>query len=452
MLLIMLPVIAVNLFIPATNAYAANKVNSSIHQQVHEFRLQNGLKLLVKPDSRYPLAMVQIWYGVGSGMETAAQNGISHLLEHMMFKPTQADPFGTIYQELNRVGAQGNAFTSHDYSFYYHFLAKQHLELSFQLESQRMQGVIFTPEDLIHEKQIVAEEQATRLADDPYLAGYDALYRLAFGTHPYALPIIGRRQSQNSITYTQLKNWYSDYYRPENAILVVMGDVLPEPIFQLTQKYFSKLSNPPLQTKTQAKPSILPKPPLQQTLASPVKVGMLLQGYHVPGIKTAHPQWQAYALELLAAWWDSGINSHLTRALVQEQRVADQVRVIYSPLWAENSLFIIEALPAAGVSLKQLEQYLNRELQRIGNELLSDIPLQRVKNQIRATAVFEQDSLFTQAKILGQAEVIGLPWWEDALYLERIDSISAEQLQRVMQKFIRPELKFTLMQQHKSKH
>jgi len=245
-------------------------------------------------------------------------------------------------------------------------------------------------------------------------------------------------------------SWYQQFYQPKNAIIVIVGDVSPQAVFKLAQDFFADITNLTLsainiapQASQQAQQKLQP---LNTNIAAKTRVGMLLQAFKVPVIRTTQPLWEAYALEVLAAWLDSGINSRLTKNLVKDKLLANQVAVIYSPLTRQDSLFIIEALPAHNISLTQLEHELNQEIEQLKQEKITEKTLSRIKNQIIATAIFEQDSIQTQAKIIGQAEVVGIHWSDDAKYIERIKSVTAIQLQQVLKKYFVPELKTTIFQ------
>jgi len=413
-------------------------------QQAQEFFLSNGLKLIVKPDHRAPIAVFQIWYKVGSVDEPSGQSGISHMLEHLMYKGTKIDPEGHLFKSMNRIGAQGNAFTSRDYSYFFHKLEKSHLAIAFQLEAARMQHLSLNQYLFDLEKQVVKEEKATRRSNDPYIDVYDKLYSLAFPQHGYATPIIGYQHDMEKLSLSQVQSWYQHYYQPGNAVIVVSGDVKPQEVIKLSEQYFGNIPSSKV-SRTPHKP-LLKQVEKRFVFPNSLPVGMLLIGFKVPVITTAAPVWEAYALEVLAGWLDSGSHSYLSRKLIKEQQLASQVKIGYSLLSRYDNLFMIELLPANGATLDKLEKAINREIQQLKMQLISDRELQIIKNQIISTAVFEQDSQHIQAKIIGQAEAIGLNWREDAKYVEHIQKITAKQIQQVLRKYFVAVKKTTIIQ------
>jgi len=416
--------------------------------EISELVLANGLKIIVKPDHRSSIVVFQIWYKVGSAYETPGITGISHLLEHLMYKGIKSDPSGKLFKAMNRIGAKGNAFTSRDFSYYFHQLEKTHLALAFELEAERMQNLLFRPEVIELEKRVIEQEQKTRLAEDPYLSAYDNLYQLAYGNTGYGLPVIGLGNDVRNLSLNQINSWYQQYYQPSNATVVISGDILPQKAFKLAKQYFSVLPNQSFRHEKTTEPNQIPIQKIQKRLelSAPLNIGMLLQAYQVPVISTSQPPWEAYALEVLAGWLDSGSDSILNQVLVKKLQLATEINIIYSPIARYETLFILELIPAKGASLIDLEQRVTQLIDQLKTQLMSQTNLKRIKNQIIATAIYEKDSLFTQAKIIGQAESVGINWRDDAKYVERIKGISAHQVQKVLQKYFIPKRRTSIIQ------
>jgi len=403
---------------------------------IKELILPNGLKVIVKPDHRTPTVVLQIWYKVGSADEVKGSTGISHLLEHMMFFSSQNILMWQSFNQLSRVGALGNAYTERDYSYYYHILGKQYLALALQLEASRMAHLSPVISEFNTERKVVWEEIYNRIGKEPIIPAYNKLYELAFKNQAYQFPVIGRVEDLENLTLAKIMTWYNSYYSPDNAVLVVVGDIKASDVFLLAEKYFTAIKK----TKVINKPRHFAKTASKKTkvryvMSDAKKAGALLLAYRVPSINTSIPQWQAYALEVVAGWFESGRNSRLSRVLIKEQKLASAITVSYASMSKKETLFIIEALPAQGVLITELEQALVAEIAAIKTELIAPDDLQKIKNQMLATEIFDRDSLFTQAKIIGQAEAIGIHWSDDAQYIARINNVSAEQLKKVLQQY-----------------
>ncbi len=419
------------------------------------FMLENGLKVIIRPDHRAPVAVVQIWYKTGSANESPGKRGISHLLEHMMFKSHNNPQLAQDFWQLTRIGAKRNAFTHRDYTFYFYIADKAALPRMLHLEAERMQGLYASEKSLIIEKKIIREEFNNQLSKDPFYFLDDLIYQKAFPDSGYQYPIIGNFSDIQKLSLQQLSQWHRQYYTPDNAVLVVAGDVNASEVFHWADRYFSPITkrrdssiNPQITLKT-SHPST-PRSEIHYILPhrkdSSTSTGKLLMGFRVPSIKTAVPQQDAYALEVLAGWLDSGVHSRLPRALIWDKQKAQDISVRYGLMTRYDSLFIIEAMPLKDISMTQLEQAIKDELKTIRQQLISERELQEVKNQMIAAEVFERDSTYTQAKIIGQAEVIDIPWSEDAKYIERIKSVTAEQVQKVLNKYFTANNRITIIQ------
>lgn len=414
-------------------------------QSIQEHTLDNGLKVIVKNDDRSPTVAFQLWYKMGSSYETPGKTGISHLLEHLMYKGYNNRQLNETLAQLNQIGARGNAFTGRDHTYFFHMLNKQHIHLPFQLEALRMDRLSATKHEFDIEKKVVLEEMQTRINRDPYIPVHQQLYKLAFSEHHYQHPVIGYTHDINKLTLNDAQRWHQDYYTPDNATLVITGDVNAQAMFRLAQRYFGfirkqlKKNQTPLNKTTKSKIK-------RYNMPEPIQVGMVLFAFKVPSLVTAQPDWEAYALEILASWFDSGSDSILTKALVRKLTIANEISVIYSSMSRFNNLFIIEAIPAKNTSLTVLEATLNHELKQLHDHITNEATLQKIKNQMIATEIFERDSLYTQAKIIGQAETIGISWKEDANYIKRINAVTTQQIQSVFNKYFTDSNKLTVVQ------
>lgn len=432
---------------------------------ISELVLSNGLKIIVKPDQRSPIAVFQIWYKVGSANEQQGYTGISHLLEHLMYRGMKNPSLDAVYREIDSIGTQGNAYTGRDHTFYYHILGNKYLPLAFAVEAERMKNLVVDINDFKIEKNVIHEEWSDSISKDPYLPASNALYHYAFQYEAYQFPVIGQMADQDALTLPLVLNWHRVHYTPDNATLVIVGDIKTSAVFALARKYFSGINKKAkispaqlsgdkknlLENKLPDKTLPEKKLPVKKTvkrfiMPETTKVAMILLAFKVPSIKTSEPAWEAYALDVLAGWFDSGFHSRLTKALIRDRQVAHEVFVHYSPMNRKQSLFIIEATPANNVSVQQLEQAIIAEIKQIRNEVISPETLQKVKNQMIATEIFERDSMYIQAKIIGQAESVGIPWSEDAQYMSRIKAVTTEQVNTVLQQYINLDKQFIVIQ------
>ncbi|HRD66085.1 MAG TPA: pitrilysin family protein [Candidatus Competibacter sp.] len=402
---------------------------------VHEFTLANGLKVLVREDHRAPVVVSQIWYKVGSSYEPSGLTGISHLLEHMMFKGTPDVPGGEFSRIIAANGGDENAFTSHDYTAYFQTLEKDRLETSFRLEADRMRHLLLKPEEVAKETQVVAEERRLRTDDQPESLTQEQFMAAAYVTSPYRHPVIGWMQDIQSITPDDLKSWYQRWYAPNNATLVVVGDVDPAKVRELAEKHFG-----PLQPSTLA--SLKPAAEVPQqgerriVVKAPAEVPYVALGYKAPTLKTAAEDWEPYALAVLDGVLDGGTSSRLSRNLVRGDQVAVAAGTSYSPVSRLDELFVLAGNPAPGRTSAELEQALRAEVARLREDLVGTDELERVVAQVVAADVYRRDSMFYQGMRLGTLETVGLGWSKLDDYVQRIQAVTPEQVREVARKYL----------------
>jgi len=402
---------------------------------VHEFTLANGLKVLVREDHRAPVAVSQIWYKVGSSYEPSGLTGISHLLEHLMFKGTPTVPGGEFSRLIAANGGKENAFTSRDFTAYFQTMEKERLELSFRLEADRMRHLLLKPEDVTKEAQVVTEERRLRTEDQPEALTQERFHAAAYVTSPYRNPIIGWMQDIQAIRPDDLKHWYQRWYAPNNATLVVVGDVDPAKVRELAEKYFGPLP-----------PSELTPPRLDQevpqlgerriVVKTPAEVPYVALGYKAPTFKTAAEDWEPYALDVLDGVLDAGSSGRISRNLIRGSQIAAAAGTGYTPTARLEELFVLEGNPAPGRTSSDLEQALRAEVAKLREELISAEELARVVAQVAATDVYQQDSLFYQAMRLGTLETVGLGWSKFDNYVQRIQAVTPEQVRAVARKYL----------------
>lgn len=401
----------------------------------HERVLDNGLKVIVKEDHRAPVVVSQIWYRVGSAQEHNGITGISHLLEHMMFKGTEKYPAEEFTSALAEIGARDNAFTGRDYTAYFQVMGREHLELSFDIESDRMTNLILTQEDFTSEREVVKEERRLRTDDDPNALVYEQLSAAAFTSSPYHHPVIGWMNDLEHLELEDLSRWYQRWYAPNNATLVVVGDVDPEAVFDLARKYFSAIERRPVHD---SKPRVEPAQagPRRIKVKAVAKLPYVLLGYKAPNLTTAEQDWEPYALSVLSGVLDGGRSARLSKHLVREKELAASAGAGYHLYTRYPSLFLLEAIPAPQHGLDAVEQALYAEIRALQEDLVSEQELARVKAQVIASEVYAQDSIRAQAGLIGRLESAGLGWRVMDEYIPRINAVSVEQVRQVARRYL----------------
>ncbi len=411
---------------------------------VQEYQLDNGLKILVKEDHRAPVVVSQVWYKVGSSYEHEGITGISHALEHMMFKGTEKHAPGEFSRIISENGGRENAFTGADYTAYFQTLESSRLPISMELEADRMRHLIVLEEEFMKEIEVVKEERRWRTEDKPQSFTYEVAMSTAFQTGPYRHPIVGWMNDLDNMTANDLRDWYQQWYAPNNATLVVSGDVNAEEVYQLAKKYFGPLpANEPIVVAH--RPEVIQNGIKRITVKRPAELPYLLMAYKVPVLKTAIdqpelvPEWEPYALEVLASVLGGSGSARFASNLVRGKEIASSVGVGYNFSARLDHLFTISGTPAKDHTVVQLEAAVNEEIEKLKNNLVSDSELQRIKAQVVSNDTYERDSVFYQAMILGIFETVGLSWKEADKYVESIKAVTAEQVQIVAKKYLQED-------------
>jgi zinc protease len=410
--------------------------------QVQEFRLDNGLKILVKEDHRSPIVVSMLWYNVGSADEPGGVTGVSHALEHLMFKGTPKFPLGVFSKTISNVGGQENAFTSTDYTTYFEKIAASNLAIAFELEADRMQNLQFEPNEFQKEMKVIQEERRLRTDDNPQALTFERFSATANLTAPYQHPVIGWMGDLQQMQIHDAKTWYNEYYAPNNATLVVIGDVTVSAVRDLAQRYFGHLTPRPQKIrKRQVEPKVLGSK--QILVHAPAQVPAILMGYTVPSVKTSLEKssdikpLEPYALEVIAGILDAGESSRFNERLVRGRHIASSIAVQYNIYSRYQSQFIIYGTPEQSHTIDNLRQEILNEIHRLQKEPITDAELNRVKTQIIAEKTFERDSVFTQAMEIGLLETIGLGWQTAELYVERINQVTAKDIQDAAQQYFK---------------
>jgi zinc protease len=377
----------------------------------------------------------QVWYKVGSSYEYGGLTGISHVLEHMMFKGTEQHPQGEFSRIIAANGGDENAFTGRDYTAYFQTLAKDRLAVSLELEADRMRNLLLLEEEFLKEVEVVKEERRMRTEDNPNSLTFEQFNTVAYEASPYRIPVIGWMSDLDALQVDDLRTWYRKWYAPNNATLVVVGDVEPQAVVELAERYFG-----PLKPESVARPKPRSEPDQRGmkrlTVKAPARQPYLIMGYKTPVIGETQADWEPYALEMLAHVLDGGESARLARNLVRGSQVAASADASYSAFSRLPGMLTLDAIPTPGKSIKQLEQALKAEIERLKREPVDAKELERVRNQIVAAKVYEKDSVFYQAMLIGQLETVGLDWRLSEQYVDNLKRITPAQIQQVANKYL----------------
>lgn len=399
-----------------------------------EFILKNGMKVIVKEDHRAPTVAHMIWYKVGAMDEKNGSTGVAHALEHMMFKGTKKLKPGEFSARVAALGGRENAFTDHDYTAYFQQIGSSKLADMMALEADRMANLVFDKNEFVKEIRVVMEERRMRTEDQPAGLMNEAMDAAAFEAHPYHHPVIGWMNDLEHMTVQDVKAWHDHWYAPNNATMVVSGDVDPEKVHMLAEKYFGKI-----------KPKVLPVTPPQTEpvqhgtrrviVKAPAENPYVVLAFKAPTLRDVEKDSDVYALQVLAAVLDGYDNARLNAKLVRTDKVANSVDAGYSPLARGPVLFMLDGMPAQGTTTEQLEKLLRAEVDRIAKQGVSEQELMRVKTQLVAGQVYKRDSIFGQAMEIGVTEMSGISYTKIDRMIEKLKQVTPQQVQDVAQKY-----------------
>ncbi len=401
-----------------------------------EHFLSNGMKVLLVEIPKAPVATVQVWYKVGSRNEVMGRAGLSHMLEHMMFKGTAKYPKGSFSRIIRKNGGIDNAFTSQDFTAYFENIAADRVELALELEADRMQGLILDHSEFRTEREVVKEERRLRTEDDPQGTLVEALFAQAYISHPYHWPVIGWFGDLDAMSLEDLQHHYDTFYSPNNATLIVVGDIRANTLIETIKRLFEPIPKGP------SPKQILSMEPEQRgerrfLIKREAQVPFVMMGFRVPNYTSE----DSYALDILESILSHGKSSRLYRSLVYEQKNSLAVGAAYSLMQTDPGLFYFYSLVSPGAKIEIVEEALQHEIIRLQNEPPSERELQRAKNQVEASRVFEQDSNFRYAMLLGQSESVRAGWrWVDQ-FLERIRAVTAKDVQRVAKQYLTEDVR-----------
>ncbi|CAB1370797.1 M16 family metallopeptidase [Denitratisoma oestradiolicum] len=409
-------------------------LSATVQANPYETRLANGLRIIVKEDHRAPTAVQMVWYRAGSMDEQEGTSGVAHVLEHMMFKGTKKIAPGAFSRRVAAMGGRENAFTSLDYTAYFQQVPKGRLADVMALEADRMANLKLDAKEFASEIKVVMEERRMRTEDEPIAKVHEAMRAVAFQAHPYHRPVIGWMDDLEHMSWLDARGWYRDWYNPANAYVVIVGDVDHEEVFRLAARNFGAI-------RAQAQPGRKPRnEPRQEglrrvTVKAPAKLPYVALAWKVPKLKDVEKDREPYALEVLATLLDGHDAARFPRRLVREEKIAQSAGASYGGTLRGEALFTLDAQPAEGRTVAELETALRAEITRIVREGVSAEELARVKVQTIAGQVYKRDSMMGQAMEIGHVEASGYHWRDIDRMLEKIRSVSAEEVQAVAAKY-----------------
>jgi len=397
--------------------------------EIKEEVLNNGLKVIYIEDHSSPVATFQVWYKVGAIDEPEGKSGISHLLEHLMFRGSKNYPGNVFSKIVQSQGGIDNAFTTKDYTVYFQKLSPSKLQTSIDLESDRMANLLFNLEDFELEKKIVLEERRQRYEDDPESLIIEEVLGIAFKQHPYRKPVIGWSEDIQTITLNDIKNYYHKYYCPHNAFIIVAGDIKVTEVREKIKEKFENISSCNVPSR-----KILYEPKQygekRVILKRQTHLPMLVMAYKVP----AYPNRDSLYLEVLSTILGEGKSSRLYRKLVNETALAVDVSTGNSALSRDGFLFFIVVSVKDVGKINEVEKIVKEEIEKIKNEAPSDIEIEKARNQVEASFLFSQDSVFGHALYIGKFEILG-SWKMIDRYREDIMKVTADDVQKVAKKY-----------------
>ena len=421
----------------AVSAHGVRAQTTVTSQPPATFTLGNGLKVVVIPDHRTPVVTQMIWYKVGSADETPGKSGLAHFLEHLMFKGTSKHPAGEFSQTVLKIGGNENAFTSTDYTGYFQRVPRDQLGTMMAFEADRMTGLILRDENVLPERDVVLEEYNMRVANNPEARLTEQIMAALYLNHPYGRPVIGWHQEIEKLDREDALAFYKRFYAPNNATLVIAGDVDEKDVRPMAERTFGQVAPQPSIPARRLRPQEpTPSAPSTVTLADPrVEQPSMKRYYLVPSATTAAAG-ESPALDVLAQLMGNGSNSYLYRALVIDKPLAVSAGAGYQGTSLDATQFSISVAPKPGVDFAQIEQVVDRVIADVGQNTVPAEDLERVKTQLIAEAIYAQDNQATLARWYGAALTTGLSVEDIRSWPDRIRAVTAEQVRAAARKWL----------------
>jgi len=403
-----------------------------------ERTLANGLRVVVREDHRSPVVVHIVMYRVGSMDESSGRTGIAHLLEHLMFKGTPSHPAGEFSRIVASMGGRENAFTSRDQTVYFQRIPARGLETVMRLEADRMANLSFDEEAFSREARVVMEERRLRVEDEPHGLLHETLMAQAFIASPVRTPVIGWMSDLESLTVDDARAFYSDWYTPGNALVVVAGDVEADAVFALAERTYGGVADRPVPVRRpQAEPQ--QRGARRLAVAAPAETPHLVLAFKAPRLESLDGPVDPFALAMLAAVLDADENGRLTRELVRGSRIASAVGADWDFLGRGPGLFTLSGRPAPGIEVDELERALREQVARIARDGVEPSELERIRTQYVAGRIYQRDSIFSQAMEIISLEAAGLSWSDADALIERVGAVTAEEVREAAARYFGDE-------------
>lgn len=408
-----------------------------VYAKTVEHQLNNGMKLIIREDHRAPVVVSQVWYRVGSTYEKDGSTGLSHVLEHMMFKGTQNLKPGEFSEIIASNGGSENAFTSRDYTAYFQRIASDRLEICLKLEADRMRNVIFLPEEFNKEVAVVQEERRWRVDNQPKSQLFEQFYATAFLNSPVRTPTIGWMVDLENMQMQDAANWYKQWYAPNNATLVIVGDVDTATTIKLVEKYFGEIKPSDI-TPPKKRTEIKQKGERRIKMYGQTSTPYVIMGYKAPVLKDLEDKSDAYALDVLNAILDGGNSARVSKKMIRGEEIAVEAGTSYDQFDRLAGLFLFAGTPNKGVAPEKLEQAFKDEITDLQKNPVTTQELERVKAQVIASKVYDRDSMFNLAMQIGMLDSSGYDWSLLDQYVDNIRKVTMDDIQRVAKKYFDP--------------
>ncbi len=403
-----------------------------------ETTLANGMRVVVREDHRAPTAVQMVWYRVGSIDERDGVTGVAHVTEHMMFKGTPSVGPGEFNRRVAAVGGRDNAFTSTDYTAYFQQVPATQLKTVMALEADRMRHLTLEPAGYSKEIQVIMEERRMRTDDQSSARLHEAMNAVAWQAHPYRRPVIGWMSDLEQMTVADVRDWYRRWYVPNNATLVVVGDVNHQQVFGWARQTYGAIPARALPERKQFEEPVQAGQ-RQLDVKAPADLPLLVMGWKVPRLNDPRKDVDPYALEMLAQILDGHDAARLPTALVKEQQVAVSIDTSYDSTNRGPSMFMLQASPRPGHTVDELEQAIRGALAEVATKGVSEQELTRARSQLRASEVYKKDSMMGQAMEIGMLETLGYGWQASPLMLDKLNQVTVADVQRVAQSYFKDD-------------
>ncbi len=411
-------------------------------QKVTDFTLGNGMQVVVIEDHRAEVVTQMVWYRVGSADEPRGHSGIAHFFEHLMFKATSTLADGAFSKIVAANGGSDNAFTSYDYTAYHQRIAADRLELVMEMEADRMRNLVLTDEVVATERAVILEERNQRTDNSPQALFGEQMDAALYLNHPYGVPVIGWRHEIETLGLEDARAFYDRYYAPDNAVLVVAGDVAPDEVYRLAETHYGPIrpSGRPAAARAQEPPQLAARRLAMRDAR--VRQPYVLRSYLVPAYDPANPR-EAAALDVLSEILGSGLTSRLARTIQLDRKIAIDTGAYYSAFRRDAGDFTVYGVPAPGQDLATVEAAIDEVLAGLIESGPTEEELARVKRLSRAALIFGQDSIASQAQLYGSALAVGRTVQDVQNWPEVLQSVTAGDVRAAARRFLVPERSVT---------